>query len=190
MKTIGKLVNVSHNLLTGKTNLTFETETPVTAQIDDIKDENRLAIEVVKYREKRSLDANALLWHCIGQLAAAMTNDKWNIYLLMLKRYGKFTYVCIRENAVEAMKRQWRECEVVGEVTINGQKAVQLLCYYGSSTYNTQEFSALLEGVISEMKEAGLEPPMPAHVKAAMERYEKEWQKRQEQEREAECQNQ
>lgn len=178
MKTIGRLVDVSQNLLTGKTNLTFETESPVMAQIDGIKDESRLSIEVVKYREKRSLDANGLLWHCIGKLAAAMRTDKWDVYLLMLKRYGKFTYIGIREHAVEAMKRRWRECEVVGEVTINGQKAVQLLCYYGSSTYDTQEFSVLLDGVISEMKEAGLEPPMPADVKAAMERYEKEWQSR------------
>ena len=155
--------------------MTFATDASITAQIADIKDEERLSIEVVKYRERRSLDANGLLWHCIGKLATALRADKWDIYLQMLKRYGQYTYVCIREHAVEAMKRQWRECEVVGEVTINGQKAVQLLCYYGSSTYNTQEFSALLDGVISEMKEIGLEPPMPADIKAALERYEKEW---------------
>ena len=178
MDAIGKLVNVSQNLLTGKTELTFETERPVTAQIDDIKDEERLSIKVSKYREKRSISANGLLWHCLGEMATVLRADKWDIYLKMLKRYGKFTYVCVKEKAVEAMKRQWRECEVVGEVTVNRQKAVQLLCYFGSSTYDTKEFSALLDGVISEMVEIGLEPPTPADIKAAMERYEKEWQSR------------
>lgn len=95
----------------------------------------------------------------------------------MLKRYGKFTYIVVRESAVEAVKRQWRESEVIGEVVVNGQKAVQMLCYFGSSTYNTQEFSVLLDGVISEMQEIGLQPPLPKDVQIAMERYEKEWQR-------------
>ena len=83
----------------------------------------------------------------------------------MLKRYGKFDYVIVKEKAVEAMKRQWRELEEVGEISVNGQKAVQLLCYYGSSTYDTKEFSVLLDGVISEMKEIGLTPPPDKQTK-------------------------
>ena len=118
--------------------------------------------ELKEHKEKRSLDANGLLWACLQEIAQALDTDKWTIYLQMLKRYGKFDYVIVKEKAVEAMKRQWRELEEVGEIDIHGQKAVQLLCYYGSSTYNTKEFSVLLDGVISEMREIGLTPP-PDH---------------------------
>ena len=125
------------------------------------------------WREKRSLDANALFWSCISSLSTELRTDKWETYLMMLKRYGQFTYVCVAQKAVEAVKRQWRECEVIGDVEINGKPAVQLLCYYGSSTYCSKEFSCLIDGVISEMKELGLETPIPEDVKRSMEEWEK-----------------
>ena len=179
MQFTGKCLDASLNMMTGKYNITFEIneKQALLDGFDKIKDCEKLKVEAVKFRERRSLDANATLWLCIGRLAEALKTDKWDVYLMMLKRYGKFTYIVVRENAVEAVKKQWRETEVIGEVKVNGQKAVQMLCYFGSSTYNTAEFSHLLDGVISELKEMGLETPVPAEVKAAMERYEEQWQK-------------
>ena len=75
---------------------------------------------------------------------------------------------------VEAVKQQWRESEVVGEIEINGKKAVQMLCYFGSSLYDTKEFSVLLEGVIEEMRQMGLETPTSKEMRMAIERLEKQ----------------
>lgn len=115
--------------------------------------------DVSPHREKRSLNQNALLWECLGQMASALRADKWDVYLQMLKRYGSYTYICVKPKAVEAVKKQWREVEEIGTVDINGQESVQLLCYFGSSTMNGHEFSVLLDGVKSEMKEMGLPTP-------------------------------
>ena len=90
----------------------------------------------------------------------------------MLKRYGQYTYICVKPKAVEAIKKQWRECEEIGHITIDGQDSVQMLCYFGSSTYNSKEFSILLDGVISEMKEMGLETPADRELKRAIEQME------------------
>lgn len=114
------------------------------------------------------------MWVCLSEIAGALGADKWDIYLQMLKRYGQFTYICVKPNMVEATKRQWRECEVVGNVNINGQDAVQLLCYFGSSTYDTKEFSRLLDGVISEMKEMGLETPTTEEMRRSLEAWEQQ----------------
>mgnify|MGYP002513475676 CR=1 FL=1 len=179
MDCTGRLTNISTDWQTGRFHLTFEVnEKSIASQLDEVKDIEKLSIKAVKYREKRSLDANRLLWLCIGRIAAELKEEPWNVYLMMLKRYGKFTYIVVKENAVDAVKAQWRETEVVGEITVNGQKAIQMLCYFGSSTYDTKTFSNLLEGVISELKEMGLETPLSEEVKAVMERYEQEWQKR------------
>ena len=115
--------------------------------------------DVTPHKEKRSLNQNALLWECLGQMASALRADKWDVYLQMLKRYGTYTYICVKPKAVEAVKKQWREVEEIGKIDINGQESVQLLCYFGSSTMNGQEFSVLLDGVVSEMKEMGLPTP-------------------------------
>jgi hypothetical protein len=142
-------------------------------EIDNIKDADKLSIKAVKYRQKRSLDANALLWVMLQSIATTLRADKWQIYLQMLKRYGKYTYICVKPSVVEAVKQQWRECEELGEVNINGQTAIQMLCYFGSSTYNTKEFSVLLDGVISEMKEMGLDTPTSEDMKRSLEQWER-----------------
>lgn len=169
----GKLHSISKDWQTGQFTIAFTVnEQSVINEVDKIKDCEKLAIKAVKHRERRSLDANALLWKCIGDIASALRTDKWDIYLQMLKRYGQYTYICVKPRMVDAVRAQWRETEVVGEVDINGQKAVQMLVYFGSSTYNTQEFSVLLDGVISEMREMGLETPPSEDMRRALERWE------------------
>ena len=172
MECSGKLCEVSKDWMTGKFRLTFEVDEDVSSSIDTLSGQ-KLDISAKKHREKRSLNANGLLWKCIGDIAEALRADKWEVYLTMLKRYGKFTYIVVKEKAVDAVKAQWRECEVIGEITVNGQKAVQMLCYFGSSTLDSKEFSVLLDGVISEMKEMGLETPMQSDLKRVIEEYEK-----------------
>ena len=175
MEWSGKVVNVSKDWQTGQFQITFTVnEASAINEVNNIQSCEKLSIRAVKYREKRSLDANALLWLCLGRIAEALRTDKWEVYLQMLKRYGKFTYICVKPNVVEAVKAQWRECEEIGKVNINGQEAVQMLCYFGSSTYNTKEFSTLLDGVISEMKEMGIETPTSEDMRRALEQWEKQ----------------
>lgn len=173
MKFKGKLVGVSRDFITKKLNISFETSEDITSDIDNLKDLD-LSIEAKKFTKKRSLDANALLWSCIGEIAAVLRSDKWSVYLEMLKRYGKYTYILVKPHVVDAMRTQWRETEVIGEVEVNGQKSVQMLCYFGSSTYDSREFSILLDGVISEMKELGLQPPASRELRQAIEKWEKD----------------
>lgn len=142
--------------------------------LNQLSSEPVLDISIDKPKKRRSLNANALLWKCLGDIAADRRADKWEIYLEMLKRYGQYTYIVIKPKAYPMLKRQWRECEQIGEIDIHGERAIQCLCYYGSSTYDSKEFSVLLDGVISEMKELGLETPMPEIVRSAIE----EWEKR------------
>lgn len=176
MRFTGKLLSVNRDWQTGKYSITFSVnEQSSLNEIEKIKNLEKLSIDAKKYREKRSLDANALLWACLSDIAMALRTDKWNVYLMMLKRYGKYTYICVKPNVVESVKAQWRECEEIGTININGQEAVQLLCYFGSSTYDTKEMSILIDGVISEMEEMGLETPESREVRRAIEEYEKHY---------------
>lgn len=174
MEFTGRVLSVSKDWQTGQLQIAFSVNEPsVASAVDDIRQCEKLSIRAVKFRAKRSLDANALLWLCLGRIADALRADKWDIYLQMLKRYGKYTYICVKPNVVDAVKAQWRECEEIGEVDINGRKAVQMLCYFGSSTYDAKEFSRLLDGVISEMQEMKLETPASEDMRRALEQWEK-----------------
>ena len=172
METKGRIKQINLDWKSRKTAVTVE----VDARPDEVERlvDKDLTVVLKQFRQKRSLDANGLLWHCLGKIAEALRTDKWEVYLQMLKRYGQFTYICVKPNMVDAVKAQWRECEVVGDININGQKAIQILVYFGSSTYNTQEFSVLLDGVISEMREMGLELPTSEDMRRALELWEKQ----------------
>lgn len=177
MNFTGCIKGISQDYQSGQWQITVSVNEPgAINEVNNIMGCEKLAIEIEEYKEKRSLDANRTLWLCLSRIAQALKPpvDKWEVYLMMLKRYGKFTYILSKPEAVEAVKRQWRECEVVGEIDVNGQKAVQLLCYYGSSLMNTKEFSVLLDGVISEMKEMGLQTPTPEEFRRIIEQWERQ----------------
>lgn len=137
-----------------------------------LEQEDDKLFDVKEHKDKRSNNANRLLWVCLGRIAKALKTDSWSVYMQMLKRYGTFTYICVKPSAVEGVKKQWRECEEIGELTIKGKKAVQLLCYYGSSTYNTQEFSEFLDSVMSEMEEMNLPTPREEEIERALKQWE------------------
>ncbi len=169
MKFIGKFFNASKNM-DNKWLITFEMEDGNLEVINTIKDK-LLTISASVHSEKRSKNANALLWECIGKIARAKRQDKWVVYLDILKHYGISSYVCVKPEAVESLKKIWREIEVIGDLEINGKPAIQCLCYYGSSTYNVQEFNNLLECVFAEMDAMGLESPTQTELKRSLEEW-------------------
>ena len=116
-----------------------------------------LAVELKQYRKRRSLDANSCMWAILGQMAAVLGTSKDELYIEMLDRYGVYTHIVVKPEVVERVKQEWRTVRELGEVTINGKTGIQLQTFFGSSTYNSKEFSVLLDGVISEAKEIGVE---------------------------------
>ena len=129
----------------------------ITKEKEIISNGKELAVEVKQYRHKRSLDANAYLWVLLTLMADVLHTSKDNLYLIMLERYGVFTHIVVKPTMVDKVRQEWRTVRELGEVTINGKVGVQLQCYFGSSTYDSKEFSVLLNGVISEAQEMGIE---------------------------------
>lgn len=174
MKVDGRFKGISVDYQTGDTIFSFATTTKpniIEAQMEKINDKP-LEIKALPKSKHRSLDANKLLWASLGELAKARNEDNWSLYLEMLRKYGEFTYICVKPNAVESVKKQWRETQEVGKVNINGEEAVQLLCFFGSSTYDTVQFKRLLDGLFNEMAQEGLPIPDDMERQKALDRWE------------------
>jgi hypothetical protein len=173
MEFTGQIKGISNDFVNGEVLITFSVNEKniLLPEYEKLKNCKKLRIKAVQYREKRSLDANAYLWVLLQKLAEMLRTDKWSVYLQMLKRYGQFTYIVVKPGAVEAVKKQWRECEEIGEIEVNGTKAVQMLCYYGSSNYDAKEMSVLIDGVVSECQELGIETLPPAELQRIKEQW-------------------
>jgi hypothetical protein len=117
----------------------------------------QLDVEVKVHRNRRSLNSNAYLWILLQKIAEVLRTDKDAVYLEMLQRYGQFTHIIVKPHVVDKIIAEWRTVRNLGEVNLNGQKGVQLQCYFGSSSYTTKEMAVLIDGVVSECKELGIE---------------------------------
>ena len=170
MKFKGKLKSIHKELLSNNYIVSFEMEEGDLEQADKINGKE-LVVTAETFKELRSGEANRLLWECIGKIAKFENKDKWQVYLESLRKYGQYTYACIKPEAVEAFKENWRECEEIGRLTINGQEAVQLLCYFGSSQYSTRDFAILLDGVIQDLVDTGQDRPLTKEMRRALEQW-------------------
>ena len=149
-----------------------------------------LDIKVQKHKDLRSLQANNMLWSCLGEMAKALKTDNWSMYLYELERYGVQSNIKIAAEAVPMMQKQFRATKVIDEYTTldpdgNERKEVEMLCFYGSHLYTTEEFARLLDGTIQDMRDIGLAPPPTADVQQIIKGLEESERKQEERRRKA-----
>lgn len=134
-------------------------------KVDDlaklITDGKQLDVDIKQHRKRRSLDANAYAWILADKIAKVIGNTKEFVYQEAIKAVGEFEIVPIKDEAVERWQRNWGskglgwQSESLGDSKIKGY--TNTINYFGSSTYNTKEFSKLLEEIIYQAKELGIE---------------------------------
>lgn len=120
-----------------------------------------LDFEVKPYRKKRSLDANAMCWIMADKIAQVIESTKENVYREIIKRVGIFEIVPIRNDAVDRWISSWNTkgigwiSEVLSDSKLEGY--TNTINYYGSSVYDTKEMSILLNELVEQAKELGIE---------------------------------
>lgn len=164
MKITGKMVGASIDFNTNKPTITFEINerAEFESMVDDLKDKEKLSIEVKPYREKRSLNANAYAWVLIGKIADAVRAGKDEIYLKCLKRYGQSDLISILSTVpVEHYLKYYEEA---GRSTLNGKEFTHFRVYKGSSEFDTMEMTIFIDGVVSEAKDLGIQTETPEEL--------------------------
>lgn len=96
MRFTGKIDDVSMSLA-GKPKLTLviNEKSDLLCGYDELKNIEKLSIELDKYREKRSLNANAYAWLLIGKIADIVRASKDEVFVNMLKLYGQSDVVSV-----------------------------------------------------------------------------------------------
>lgn len=119
-------------------------------------------LTVKEYRRKRSLDANAYAWVLIHKLAKAMGLTPEEVYLQQIPNVGdNVTPLCVREKDVDRVKRAWQNNGLGWPVKDLGPSRVRgcrnLMCYHGSSTYDTAQMSRLIDLLVQDCKALDIE---------------------------------
>lgn len=125
-------------------------------------------IEIKEKRKKRSLDANAYYWVLCHEIAAEAQVEVSTVYREHIKEIGgNCTIVCVLRNAVDDFCEAW-ERNGLGWVTERTSSKIEgcvnVICYYGSSTYDTTQMSRLIGLAIQDCKEYGIEYMTPREL--------------------------
>ena len=123
-----------------------------------------VSVEIKQLKQKRSLDANAYAWVLIGKMADKLSSDKGTIYRQMLERYGQMECITLRAD-IEPERFDIKYYDLIAEGKgKDGKTYRSYRVYIGSSQYDTAEMSKLIEGIVSEAKELGIETLTPLEI--------------------------
>lgn len=163
MKLTGQIDDVTVSL-TGKPKLTLviNEKSDLLSGYDDLKEIEKLSIEIKPYREKRSLNANAYAWKLIGEIADIVRSSKDEVYLEMLRKYGQSELISVLSHI--PIEQYVKYCDEVGESKLNGKMFKHYRVYKGSSEFDTREMSILIDGIVGEAKELGIQTETPAEL--------------------------
>lgn len=130
-------------------------------------------LNVKRHTERRSLDANAYMWVLLDRLAESTGIRKEDIYRNYIKDIGgNSETVCVPSKAVEKLRNGWGH-NGIGWVSDTLPSKIpgctNVILYYGSSTYDTRQMSRLIDLVVEDCKENGIETLPPQKLSAMVE---------------------
>ena len=128
-----------------------------------------------KHRKKRSLDANAYAWVLMDKLAFATGLTKEQIYRSAVKDIGGNTEtVCAVDESVDRLRTAWGMNGLGWQSETTPSKipgCTNVILYYGSSTYDAQQMSRLIDGLIQDCRSLNIETLPPDKLALMMEEW-------------------
>ena len=128
--------------------------------------------EIIQARKKRSLDANSYLWVLLDRLSAEVGVPKEELYQHQIKQIGGVSdIVCIQNKALDKFRREW-EGKGIGwqteELPSKIEGCTNVIVYYGSSAFDTHQMARLIDSVVQECQELGIETKPEEEIKSLL----------------------
>lgn len=172
----GKISGVSFSYTTRKPLITFEINEhkSATDMVDTLREYDKLSIKIDRYSAKRSLDANRYLWQLCTMIADKLSDDgvphtKEEIYRKAIKARG----ICREQGELpldfsKTMRTAWEKLGVgwITEQVDFEPDGERVICrfYYGSSTYNSKQMSRIIDWLVVECQNLGIETKSQAEI--------------------------
>lgn len=156
--------------------IAFRTKDRATAASSAPQVNGEWEITLKPQKKRRSLDANAYCWVLLDKLAYTLQRPKTDVYRQYIREIGgNSETVCVVNEAVDKLRRGWEDHGLGWQTEtmpskING--CTNVILYYGSSTYDTKQMSRLINLIVEDCKDQGIETMTPAELSALLDRWE------------------
>lgn len=154
--------------------------------LNKVKDGATLKVEIKEKKPIRSLNANNYCWVLCQEIAEELSKDgvvmtREEVYQAAIKKYSKPKFVPVPNEDVQDWIQLWEsrgtgwQAVDIGESKLNGYS--KLMLFIGSSTYDTTQMSRLLNGIVEDAKDLGIDVMSEADKALLLERWERERKK-------------
>lgn len=178
MESKGRIISFAPYSLKNKTTIELEIDTADDHTMQDIERLMKSDVKAIikTWREGRSRNSNAYFYVLVEKLADAMRVSKPFIHNLMLRKYGQLQRIdgipvwVVLPETEEVAKRvdedETLHVRPTDEVKTgkDGRLYRTYLLLKGSHELNTKDMSILLDGIISECHEVGVETATPEEI--------------------------
>ena len=175
MKSIGTIEDISIDYKTQKPKILLVlNERECISNLEELK-EDKLSVEIKKYRKKRSLNANSYFWKLLQDICDLQNLNTIEEYQKRVKELGIFRQFKILTCQVNTFEKIWSDrgiawfCEVVDTTYIGNEEFKIINAYYGSSSYNSKQMSRLIDNLVQDCQAVGIETKTPAEIKSLIE---------------------
>ena len=179
MQTTGTIKDINIDYETRKAKISLLLDTKEIELVEQLKNENKLNIELKKYRQKRGLNANNYFWKLLQEICELAEIDTIEEYKRRVKELGIFRRFKIEKDNVKTFKKMWNAqgiawfCEIFDTEIINNAEFKIINAYYGSSSFNSKQMSRLIDGLVQDCKTYGIETKTPEEIKSLLESWDK-----------------
>lgn len=148
----------------------------------EVEEGKQYDVKITRHRERRSLDSNAYAWVLMGQLADKLDLSADEVYREYIPHVpGIYSIVPVREDRLEHWDRIWcsghlgRMTKDMGPCRGENMDGYHnVVSYYGSSDFDGKQMSRLIELIVRDCKDHGIETMTPMELA----RMNEEWGKR------------
>ena len=138
-------------------------------------------LTVKEHRKKRSLDANAKLWAFLNEMSVLLHIPPEEIYQGYIPDVGgNYRIVPVKPEEIPSWEKEWcfghigRMVDDMGPCRSEDLKGYHnLKLYRGSSEYDTAQFSRLLDLVLQDCRQLGIETLSEREKSLLLEEWEK-----------------
>lgn len=132
---------------------------------------NAFTLIITKRFKKRSLNQNALMWKLLTIYAETLGGGRIqkdvqpeDLYIEALDKHGIASFLMALPEEKEKLQRVYRHVKAVDSRTYGGKDLIMYKCYPGSSTYDTQDMTNLIDGIFDDLAELGVNPSTSNYV--------------------------
>jgi hypothetical protein len=136
--------------------------------VEEMTEGKQYRADLKEHKPRRSLEANAYFWQLAGRLAAKLNLSSVEIYRRLIPEVpGNHEIICVPDKSMQKLKEGWEHNGLGWMVETFPSKikgCTNAILYYGSSTYDKAQMGQLIDLMVQECKQQGIETMTPREL--------------------------